>query len=296
MIKDKSIALLFALLNKISLITPKVVKINIAKFFAYALYKLHKRYYTIAKINLDFIYGNSINRTQKEQIIKDMFFNLTQNIGSFIENQTISKDKLLQKVKFKNEHIMINALKGDRPIVFITAHQSNWEILSIAAAAKFTPIAVVGREIKQPYLNKLIKKNRESFGVEIINKNGAMRHLVKAAKEKKPIGLLIDQNLEGIFIDFFSKKARHTTAASILAYKYNAIVIPCFLKRVDFEKYEATFYEPIEVKKTENMEEFILKHTQKQANITEKVIKQSPSEWLWIHRRWKAKYPEIYKL
>ncbi len=296
MIKEKITSLLFFILSKISIILPKSIKIFISKVIATLLYRFHRRYYKVAKINLDFIYKDSLTTEEKEQIIKGMFFNLAQNLGSFIENQNISKEKLLHKVTFKNEEIMTNALKSDRAVIFITAHQSNWEILSIAAAAKFTPISVVGRRIKQPYLNNIIKQSREKFGVDIIDKNGAMRHLVKAIKKKKPIGLLVDQNLEGIYVDFFSKKTMHTTTAAMLAYKFNAMVIPCFVSRVDFEKYEATFYEPIEVEKSDNLEQYILEHTQKQAKITEEVIKKAPQEWLWIHRRWKSYYPDIYKL
>ena len=295
MIKDKSAYLAFFLLQKLSLLLPKAFKIALAKALAYLFYKYHKKYYKIAKINIDFIYGNSLTHTQKEQMIKDMFFNLAQNFGSFLENQGISKAKLLQKVTFKNDKVFIDALNGDRPIVFITAHHGNWEILPLAIAAKYNPLVGVGRPLKQKWLDNILKKNREQFGIEMIDKKGAMRHMVKIVKAKKPLGLLVDQNLEGIVVDFFGKRASHTTAAAILAYKFNAIVIPCFIKRVAFERYEATFFDPIEVEKSNDMEKYILQHTQKQAIITQEFIKKSPSQWLWIHRRWKREYPQIYK-
>jgi KDO2-lipid IV(A) lauroyltransferase len=91
------------------------------------------------------------------------------------------------------------------------------------------------------------------------------------------------------------KRASHTTSAALLAYKYGASVIPCFIKRVGFEKYEATFFDPINVDKSLNMDEYILQHTQKQAKITQEFINTSPAQWLWIHRRWKREYPQIYK-
>ena len=294
MIKNRVSHLSFLLLKNISKILPNTVKKYIAKLLGYSFYKLHKRYYHIAKVNLDFIYEDKLTNEQKESIIKEMFYNLAQNFGSFIENQGISKEKLLNKVTFKNDDIFIKALKGDRPIVFITAHYSNWEILPLAIAAKYHPLVGVGRALKQDWLDSILKKNREQFGIEMIDKNGAMKEMVKIVKEKKPIGLLVDQSLEGVVVDFMGKRASHTTSAAILAYKYNAIVIPCFIKRVGFEKYEATFYEPIDVDRDKSKEEFILEHTQKQAHITQKIIEKSPSEWLWIHRRWKREYPQIY--
>jgi len=49
------------------------------------------------------------------------------------------------------------------------------------------------------------------------------------------------------------------------------------------------------MEKTDNIEKDILTHTQKQAKITEDVIKKYPQQWLWIHRRWKKYYKNIYE-
>ncbi len=296
MIKEYSALFLFWNLKILSQILPKGVKLAIAKAIASGLYKYHKRYYKIARANLDFVYGSSKSSSEKEQIIKDMFLNLAQNLGSFIENQNISKAKLLKKVTFKNEEVLLNALKSNKPIVFITAHQSNWEILPLAISAKYQPLTGVGRPLKQPWLDKILQKNRQQFQIEMISKFGAMRKMVKTVKAKRLLGLLVDQNLEGVEVEFFGKRTIHTNSAAILANKFGAIVIPAFITRVGFEKYEATFYEPISIEKSGDDAQDIINHTQKQAAITEKVIKESPHEWLWIHRRWKQTYPEIYEI
>lgn len=294
MLKERGTRLLFFLLKIVSYITPKFIKVTIAKRIANILYKKHKKYYKIAKINLDFIYNDSLTNAKKELIIKDMFYNLVQNIGSFIENQNISKERLLKKVTFINEDILLKANKSGKPIVFVTAHYSNWEILPLAISAKYTPLTGIGRALKQPYLDKILRENRERFGIDMIEKSGAMREMIKVVKKRKPIGLLVDQSLEGVVVDFLGKNASHTTSAALLAHKYDTITIPCFITRVGFEKYEATFYDPIKVDKSHSMESYILQHTQKQAKITEEIIKKEPSQWLWIHRRWKREYPEIY--
>ena len=293
-IKEFFAASAFWSLKVVSQILPKRTKLSIAKGLALLIYRYHKHYYLIARTNLDFIYQERLSSNKKEQIIKDMFFNLAQNLGSFIENQNISKERLLEKVTFKNDKILLDAIASNRPIIFITAHQSNWEILPIAISAKYQPLVGVGRPLKQPWLDKVLKKNRQQFDIEMISKHGAMIKMVKTVKAKKLLGLLVDQNLEGIEVEFFGKKTIHTHTAAILALKYDAIVIPAFITRIDFEKYEATFYEPITIEKSGNEEQDIINHTQKQAAITQKVIEQSPHEWLWIHRRWKQTYPEIY--
>lgn len=296
MFKEYLASFIFWNLKITSQVLPKKMKYSIAKGIAWVFYKYHKRYYKIAKANLNFIYQEDITNEEKEKIIKAMFLNLAQNLGSFIENQGTTKEKILQKVTFKNEDILLNALAGNRPIVFITAHQSNWEILPLAIAAKYQPLTGVGRPLDQAWLDKILQKNRQQFQIEMISKFGAMRKMVKTVKSKKLLGLLVDQNLDGVEVDFFGKKTIHTNSAAILATKFNATVIPAFITRVAFEEYVATFYEPIEIEKSGDEAQDIINHTQKQAAITEKIIKESPHEWLWIHRRWKQTYPEIYNI
>jgi len=293
--KDYLAATLFNVLNRTSTVMPIFMKKAFAKALAYLFYKFHKKYYKVAKANIDFIYSNSLADIEKEQLIKDMFYSLAQNFGSFIENQGVSKDKLLSKVEFKNDKLFIDALNSGKAVILITAHQGNWEILPLAISAKYHPLVGVGRPLNQPWLDKVLRKNREQFGIEMIDKSGGMRGMVKVVRDKKLLGLLVDQNLPGVDVEFFGKKASHTTAAALLARKFDAIVVPCFIKRVGFEKYEARFYDPIEIEKTDDLEKDIWLHTQKQAKITQEVIKDNPEQWLWIHRRWKKHYPEIYK-
>ena len=293
-IKEQLATSAFWALKGLSQILPVCTKRAIAKGIASLIYKYYKRYRFIARANLDFVYQERLSSSEKEQIIKDMFYNLAQNLGSFIENQNISKERLLEKVTFKNDKTLLDAIASDKPIIFITAHQSNWEILPLAISAKYQPLVGVGRPLKQPWLDRVLKKNRQQFDIEMISKHGAMIKMVKTVKAKKLLGLLVDQNLEGVEVEFFGKRTIHTHSAAILALKYDAIVIPAFITRVDFEKYEATFYDPITIEKSGNEEQDIINHTQKQANITQKIIEQSPHEWLWIHRRWKQTYPEIY--
>ncbi len=283
----------FITLNKISKATPKSIKVAFAYTFSNLWYYLHLNYRQRVFANLNFIFPD-MPKSEKQKIAKGVFLNLIHNLGSFIENFQASKELLEKKVTFYNDKILKDALNQDKPIIFLTAHYSNWEILPLAIAAKYRPLIGVGRPLNQPNLNKILLEAREQFGIKMVSKFGATKELLKALKQKKIVGLLMDQNLGGIEVDFFGKKTIQATTIAALAYKFDAIVIPCFIKRVGFEKYEAKFYEPIRVD-VKDEKEFIKEHTQKEAKIIEEVIKEDLSQWLWIHRRWKETYPEIYK-
>lgn len=277
-------------------IIPKIILDKFLNMFAFFAYVIDTKHRKIAKVNIDLAYENRITEDEKTQIIKKCYKNLLYTLVDFVKNQGASKEEILGKVTFLNSEILENALKDGKKIIMLTAHYGNWELLSLSVAAKFTPVSIVGRDLDSKVMNKILTKNREQFDVELLSKTGAMKGMVKALKNNRPIGLLVDQNTsdsEGILIDFFGKKARHTPSAAILAKKFDAIIIPTFISTYDnHNSYEVKFYEPIVL---EENDDYLIKCVQAQADITQKVIENKPEEWFWLHKRWKNQYEYLYK-
>ncbi len=295
---DKIYYISFLIFQFITKKTPDFILhpvLNILYHFTYFIDQKHKK---VVRVNLDFAFGNELSDEEKKRIIKKCYKNLIYNLADFVKNQGISKEELEKKVKVKNRHYLTNALKEDKKIIFITAHYGNWELAALSAGAFFGSMTAVGRKLDSPTMDKILKKNREQFDIRMFDKKGAMKNLMKALKDGRKIGLLVDQNTaedEGVLIDFFNKKARHTPSAALLARKFDAVIIPLYITTDDYKKYTLTLYEPIITPKTSDSKEDILRSTQAQALITEKVIRQKPDEWFWFHRRWKNRYEHIYK-
>jgi len=239
-----------------------------------------------------------MSEEEKRRITKKCYKNLLYNMRDFVENQDISQEALLSKVKIHNEHFYNEIKKEGKGIIFLTAHYGNWELLPLCIGARYGKIWGVGRNLDSPKMNEVLQKNRNQFNVHMLEKMGAIRGLLKALKNDENVGLLVDQNTsekEGILINFFGKPARHTPSAALIARKTGATILPAFITTSDYKTYDITFYEPIKTEKTENNEEDIKKSVQAQANITQKAIEKKPDEWFWLHRRWKNQYEELYK-
>jgi KDO2-lipid IV(A) lauroyltransferase len=279
--------------------TPDAVKFPIIKGLAKLAYWLDAKHRRVARVNLDLAFGDSMSGEEKQRIIKKCYENMLFNLADFVQNQGISKDALLSKVRFENEEILENAKKSGRPIIFMTAHYGNWEILPLATAVKFDlPISVVGRPLDSKTMNTILERNRQQFDVELIPKKGAMKPLIKALKEGRAAGLLVDQNTtrnEGILVDLFGKKARHTMAVALLARRLDAIIIPTFITSEDHKTFTVTFYPPLEVEKTVDKDEDMRRNIQAQSDAIEQAIRNKQDEWFWLHRRWKDQYGELYE-
>lgn len=256
--------------------------------------KKHRR---IVQTNLNFALGDSLVKEEKKKIEKNCYVNMLFNLADFVRNQGITKEELARKIRFKNSRILKKAIQNGQKIILITAHYGNWELIPLALAAFFKPLTIVGRPLDSKVMNEILQKNREQYNIEMLNKKGAMKGLIKALSQDRMVGLLVDQNTkpeEGILVDFFGKKARHTPTAALLARRFDAAIIPVFITSTDHKTFTLTFYDKIITPKTENADEDIHESVQAQADITEKVIRQKPDEWFWFHKRWKNQYPQIY--
>jgi KDO2-lipid IV(A) lauroyltransferase len=262
------------------------------------IYFLDKKHRNIAKVNLDLAYENTLTMKEKERIIKECYLNLGLSLVDFVKNQGISREELLSKIRLKNEHILKEALKEKKKIILITAHYGNWELLPLSLAAIFAPLTGVGRKLDTDSMDAILKQNREQFDIQMLDKKGAMKDMISVLKQNRLLGLLVDQNTsekEGILVDFFNKPVRHTPSAAILSRRFDALIIPAFITTEDHKTYILTFYEAFVTEKTENKEKDILDSVQKQAKITEEVIRNKPQEWFWLHKRWKNQFEEYYK-
>ncbi len=289
----------FKIIQKSLEILPFGVRLYFIKLLANVAFYIDKNHTKAAFVNLDLAFGDTLSSKEKRAIAIRAYENLIAVGIDTILNQGKSRDYILSKVEFENSKVLEDAIRSGKNIIFITAHYGNWELGTLAIAAKFNiPLSVVGRRLDLEYANTILKATRGQFGIEMIDKRNAMRNMVKALKNRRALGVVVDQNTrrqEGILIDFFGKKARHTPSVSILARKFDATVIPVYSYSDDFRKWKIRFEEPLSLKKSEDINRDIEEFTQKQANITEEVIRRKPNEWLWLHKRWKNQYKELYK-
>jgi Kdo2-lipid IVA lauroyltransferase/acyltransferase len=109
------------------------------------------------------------------------------------------------------------------------------------------------------------------------------------------VGILMDTNMtppQGVFVPFFGIQACTASGLARVALKTGAAVLPGFLLWDDAEqKYVLRFSPELELVETSDAEADAVENTARFTGILEEVIRQYPSQWLWMHRRWKIRPP-----
>ncbi len=279
--------------------TPQQVRFPILKALARLAYIVDRRHRRVAFVNLDIAFGDRMNQKEKKRIVKKTYENLIFVVYELVANDGTDPETFLQKVSFINDHYIKEAIEAGKPIIFITAHYGVWELASLAYGAQYGPITVVGRPLDSKAMNEILTAHRNRFNVRLVEKKGALKHLIHALKRNEAVGLLVDQNTarhDGIVVDFFGKPVRHTPAAALLARRLNATVIPLFVQTDDYKHYHLKAYPPIPMEKSDNPDEDIRRHVQAQAYITEQAIRERPDLWFWLHKRWYTTLKEVYRV
>lgn len=288
----------FYTLKFLIFIMPSSLQNILAKFLAFAFMKLKKKRFHVVMTNLDLAFGETKTKEEKLEIAKKCYYNFAKYLGiNFILNQNTTKQKILKQVVFKNEHFLLDAMKSGRPIIVTTAHFGQWEIFGLAVAAHFGPSSVLGRKLDSSVMDKILRANRAQFDVELIDKDGGAKDILKALKARRIVGILVDQNTapkDGIKVQFFGKDVLHTPAASVLAQKTNALIINAFIYQKGENLNEICFEEPIDIS-TFDKEDAVQKATQMQCSACEEMVRARPEEYFWFHQRFKRFYENEYK-
>lgn len=224
-----------------------------------------------------------------------VYENLARLLYYFSRFKTRTADNIQEWIEYEGFEHYREAKALGKGVLFATGHLGNWELSAFAHAYLTEPMSVVVRPLDNALLDALIKRYRTGSGNRILDKQDFLRRILKALANNEAVGILIDQNTlleNGTFVDFFGMPASTGTTFAKLAHKSGAAVLPgyAFWNRAR-QKYILKF-DPIFP-----MTGDVQADTAGLAKHFERVIRSQPDQWLWLHRRWKARppgEPELY--
>jgi len=295
---EKILYRLFLLFVKLMQILPKKLRRGFFFFLSRVVYFFARGTNKIIKANLDLVFDNKLSNEEIKEIQKYSYFNMTLWVLSQIENLTITDDELKSDVEIEGVEIIKKLQEEGYPIIMISGHYGNMEVLGCYFNKFVSPMVQVARQSNFKEIDKFITKSRESSGAKIVFRDGAVRNLVKALMKKEIISLIIDQKIndkEGTKVNFLGKDANQSSTSAVLQRKFQAYVVPFAIFNKDNYKYKIKIYEPIKPIKTEDDKDDIQKMAQLHANAISDIIKTDPKQWFWPHKRFKNYYKEIYE-
>ncbi len=261
-------------------------------------YRLDRRHREIARRNLEFAYGPELSPSERERLVRSVFRHFVLFGWEVMELLLAPLSWIRKKVIVLGEEHLAAALARGRGAIVIAAHAGNWEYTVLGYSLLYRPQAVVGRELDHPWGRALARYLRQRGGNVMVDKQRGLKAILGQLKQNKAVGIVIDQNTTtegGLLVDFFGKPARTTPVAAILARHRNIPVLPAFSRRLANGRHLIVIFPPLPMEKTGDADADILRHLQLQSRALEGWVRSCPEQWLWLHRRWKNQFPEIYQ-
>jgi KDO2-lipid IV(A) lauroyltransferase len=198
-----------------------------------------------------------------------------------------------KRVKIEGLEAALRLLGKRKGVLLLLSHFGNWEMMGIMSKLIGNSIMVIAKPMKKnKKMDQFITKIRSAAGLEVVSSIKASRIVIKALSQNRVVGILIDQRAkrsEGIWADFFGKKAPTTPGLAVLAMKTGAPVVPVFMIRDGFGKHRLVIQEPLELVHTGDIKKDVEANTQLFNRTLESMIRQYPDQWFWVHRRWERK-------
>jgi KDO2-lipid IV(A) lauroyltransferase len=223
-----------------------------------------------------------------EEIVREVCDNLGRVAGEYphLGKLTSGPGGRIKIQGMENGDAAVASGKG---VMFISGHFANWESMPIAAALHGFESALVYRPPNNPYVDRWITRQRAKLGPKEHITKGAKgtRRIFTFLRRGKVILMLVDQKTyEGVPAPFFGRDVMTTPAPASLALKLGCILLPAAVERQHGAHFRLTVYPPIEFEPSGDSERDVLALTAKINATMEAIIRQRPSQWLWIHRRW----------
>ena len=259
---------------------------KIASEFGYLLGKTFGPLFRSKKIiknNLD-IFCSQMSYLDRREITNNMWKNYGMTFIEYIFLDHFRKNK--SHITLENEKILLQIRDNKKPVIFISGHFANFELMSMEIVKKNIPLATIYRPLNNFFLNPFMEYLRNKYVCQNQIKKGlfGVKETIGYLKRKHSIALMIDQRVsEGAKIDFFNKPAYTTTLPAQLSIKFDIDVIPVYIERIKNDKFKIEFQERISPKLYANKIDL----TKKLNKILEDMVLRNPNQWIWTHNRWK---------
>lgn len=207
-----------------------------------------------------------------------------------------SESKALKKITYKNPELLNELHAKGKQVMAVLGHYGNWEYMSTLSLAIDYPVVAIYKPLRNKYFDRMVQKNRKTFGVITIPMEKIARRLIEYHKSKTPVLTLNlgDQRPPYHQIQYWTEFMGQDTPMFLgtekLARKLDAAVVFLKIRKLKRGRYEMEAELICESPK--DLQPFEI--TRRHAGILEELIREEPSLWLWSHKRWKHSF-EKYK-
>ncbi len=245
--------------------------------------------------HLTIAFGDQKSPEEIRRLAREALIQLARNAVDAVRLPIYTWSDLQKFVETEGLENLNKPLREGRGVILVTGHIGSWEVLAASIAMQGYPLYVVGARLYDPRLDRLLLKMRASGRYRNIPRGGSTKKLLRILNRGKVLGILIDQDtrVAGAFVPFFRVQAYTPVGAAILALKTGAALVPVYVHLDGRYRHNIHVLPEVPPQNTGDTRRDAVATTAKLTEILESFIRRVPTQWVWMHERWKTRPEDV---
>jgi len=223
-------------------------------------------------------------------IARMAFENLGRNFFELLCFRRTGGRKRESYVEVHGREILEENFRKGRGLIILMSHFGNWELQAGTIGKMGYPVSAIARRVIDPVLNGMLVSFRRKSGFRTILRGESPKEVLRVLKRREILVILLDQfsaRLPGVHVDFFGRKCYASSGLASIVRKLEVPVLPSYIVRKKYG-HELWIKKPVSIKKGGGRDDDLFENTQKFTKEIEGWVREYPSQWVWMHDRWRG--------
>lgn len=246
-----------------------------------------------ALVNLRLIYGGRLAEAEIRGIAARVFVNLGKFAYDVVSLDRLGPDALKRSVRALGLERLDGALAKGRGVIVLTGHVGNWELLATYLCRSGYPLSVLAARLKDSRLDDLVAGLRRRGGTAVLERSRGLKEAIGCLRRGEILGVLIDQDtaVSSVVVDFLGLPAKTAVGPVRLSAMTGAAIVPMAMMMTADGCYSLEIGNEVEIGGTGDS---LKEDVERCSKAVEGFILAEPSQWVWMHRRWKSVLSDLY--
>jgi len=257
-------------------------------------FHLFRKYRERVMANLSIAFGREKDLSEIKILAKEVFFHftLTPLETVYLIANGLPFERFVLKIKMEGKEYLDEALTKKKGVIALGAHLGAFTLLGTRLAAEGYPINIMINQDHFPKLWRRLNSYQETVGQKIFPPKPTTSSIKKSLNclhRNEILYLVADeqQRRGGLPVPFFGQEAFTPSGPALFSLKTGAPILPMFVLRKNGIERTLIIGNPIEIERTLDEQKDIETLTAKFTKVIEDTVRQHPSQWVWLNRRWK---------
>lgn len=263
----------------------------LSAFVVFTCSRLRWKRKRIALNNLRIVFPGETEK-QLKAVFRESLRNMLKNYieTAYVASGKYTPEKISGMADASGLEYLDKLKQDDQGALLYSGHFGNFPLMTIWLAIRGYPVAAIYKEAKnfpEDFFGNIMRRFKVT-PLKYKSESGLTMAIIRALKEGKIVLIQNDQSHpDGIYINFFGKYVPSPAGPALLAKRTGVPIIPAYICRDKSDHHKITILPEIPLIHEDDHNKFMTENTQMLLDWIAEILIQHPTEWLWLHNRWK---------